>query len=73
MLLPLVGIPELIAEGLRPYRDLFCRAAGFEHVSRYVTGLLLSPNKTLQGVLSPNPRNFGTRINSKACYRLMLN
>jgi len=50
MLLPLVGIPELIAEGLRPYRDLFCRAAGFKHVSRYVTGLLLSPNKTLQGI-----------------------
>lgn len=50
MLLPLVGVPELIAEGLKPYRDLFCRAAGFEHVSRYVTGLLLSPNKTLQGI-----------------------
>ena len=32
------------------YRPLFCRAAGFEHVSRYVTGLILSPNKTLQGI-----------------------
>ena len=32
------------------YRPLFCRAAGFEHVSRYVTGLVLSPNKTLQGI-----------------------
>jgi hypothetical protein len=31
------------------YRDLFCREAGFDHVSRYVTGLILSPNKTLQG------------------------
>lgn len=50
MLLPLVGVPSLIKEGLEPYRDLFCRDAGFEHVSRYVTGLLLSPNKTLQGI-----------------------
>jgi hypothetical protein len=32
------------------YRPLFCRAAGFEPVSRYVTGLMLSPNKTLQGL-----------------------
>ncbi len=49
MLLPLVGVPCLIQEGLEPYRDLFCRKAGFEWVSRYVTGLLLSPHKTLQG------------------------
>src|SRR4029450_13350448 len=26
------------------------RDEGFEHVSRYVTGLILSPNKTLQGI-----------------------
>ena len=32
------------------YRDVFCRAEGFEHVSRYVTGLVMSPNKTLQGI-----------------------
>ena len=50
MLLPLVGVPALIRKGLEPYRDLFCREAGFEHVSRYVTGLLLSPNKTLPGI-----------------------
>jgi hypothetical protein len=50
MWLPLVGVPSLIKEGLEPYRDLFCRDAGFEHVSRYVTGLLLRPNKTLQGI-----------------------
>lgn len=50
MLLPFVGVPSLIQAGLEPYRELFCRQAGFEHVSRYVTGLLLSPNKTLQGI-----------------------
>jgi hypothetical protein len=32
------------------FRDLFCRKEGFAHVSRYVTGLILSPNKTLQGI-----------------------
>ena len=32
------------------YRNIFCREAGFEHVSRSVTGLILSPHKTLQGI-----------------------
>jgi DDE superfamily endonuclease len=49
-MLPLVGVPETSRKGLRPYRDLFRRAEGFEHVSRYVTGLIVSPNKTLQGI-----------------------
>jgi len=46
----MVGVPETIRKGLRPYRDLFRRAEGFEYVSRYVTGLIVSPNKTLQGI-----------------------
>ena len=49
-MMPLVGVPETIRCGMAPYRDVFCRAEGFEHISRYVTGLLLSPNKTLQGI-----------------------
>jgi hypothetical protein len=49
-MLPIIGIPETIARGMAEFRDLFCRAEGFEHVSRYVTGLILSPNKTLQGI-----------------------
>jgi hypothetical protein len=49
-MLPMVEVPETIRKGLRPYRDLFRRAEGFEHVSRYVTGLIVSPNKTLQGI-----------------------
>ena len=49
-MLPMVGVPATIRKGLRPYRDLFRRAEGFEHVSRYVTGLIVSPNKTLQGI-----------------------
>src|SRR5207342_374780 len=49
-MLPMVGVPETVRKGLRPYRDLFRRAEGFEYVSRYVTGLLVNPNKTLQGI-----------------------
>jgi hypothetical protein len=49
-MLPIVGVPETIRRGMAPYRDVFCREAGFEHISRYVTGLLLNPNKTLQGL-----------------------
>ena len=29
---------------------MFCRPEGFDHISRYVTGLILSPHKTLQGI-----------------------
>lgn len=49
-MLPMVGVPKSIQRGLLPYRTLFGRAEGFEHISRYVTGLILSPNKTLQGI-----------------------
>jgi hypothetical protein len=49
-MVPLVGVPETIRRGLAPYREVCCRAEGFDHISRYVTGLLLSPNKTLQGI-----------------------
>ena len=49
-MLPMVGVPETVRKGLRPYRELFRRAEGFEYVSRYVTGLLVNPNKTLQGI-----------------------
>ncbi len=49
-MLPFVGIPETIAQGMSAYREVFCREEGFEHVSRYLSGLLLSENKTLQGI-----------------------
>src|SRR5512135_2885684 len=47
---PLAGVPLLVAAWLKSYRDIFCREAGFAHVSRYLAGLLLSPNKTVQGI-----------------------
>lgn len=49
-MLPLAGVPLLVAAWLKSYRGIFCRDAGFEHVSRYLAGLLLSPNKTVQGI-----------------------
>ena len=49
-MLPICGVPATIEQGMVPYRDLFCRDEGFAHISRDVTGLILSPNKTLQGI-----------------------
>jgi hypothetical protein len=49
-MLPIIGVPETIRQGMAHYRPLFCREAGLEHVSRYLTGLILSPNQTLQGM-----------------------
>lgn len=62
-MLPLVAVPPTIAKQLAQYRQLFCRAAGFEQVSRYVTGLLLSANKTLQGIAAQwlCPEGIGSR------------
>ena len=49
-MLPITRVPETIATGMAKFRSVFCREEGFEHVSRYVTGLIVSPNKTLQGI-----------------------
>jgi len=46
---PITGVPETLARGMAGFRDLCCRAEGCEHVSRSVTGLILSPNQTRQG------------------------
>jgi hypothetical protein len=51
-MVPFVGVPETIRRGLAPYRDVFCRAEGFDQVRRYVTGLILSPHKTLLEIYS---------------------
>jgi hypothetical protein len=49
-MLPMVEVPQTIRQGLRPYRELFRREEGFAHVSRYVSGLIVRPNKTVQGI-----------------------
>jgi hypothetical protein len=49
-MLPITRVPETIAQGMAKCRPLFCREAGCAHVSRSVTGLVISPHKTLQGI-----------------------
>jgi len=51
-MLPLVGIPATISKFLKSYRQVFRKETGFQHISRYINGLLMSPNKTLQGIYS---------------------
>lgn len=51
-MLPLVGIPKTLKQGMKAYREVFPSKAGYEHVTRYISGLLLSENKTLQGIHS---------------------
>ena len=35
-MLPIIEVPESIRQGMDPYRSVFLRQEGFEHVSRYV-------------------------------------
>ena len=51
-MIPLVEVPKSIAEYLEQYKELFKRKKGFEIVSRFITGLILSPNKTLESIHS---------------------
>ena len=49
-MLPMVEVLETIRRGMAEYREVCCRDEGFEPVSRYVAGLVISPNKTVQGI-----------------------
>ena len=49
-MLPFVECRRLSRRAWLPYRDLFCRDEGFTHISRYITGRILSPNKTVQRI-----------------------
>ena len=65
---PIVTVPETIRTGLAPYREVFCRAEGFDHVGRYVTGLILSPNKTLQGIYDAQVWEDGAQPSRRAMH-----
>jgi hypothetical protein len=67
-MLPMVTVPETIRRGMAPYREVFCREAGFDHVGRYVTGLILSPNKTLQGIYDAQVWEGCTRPSRRAMH-----
>ena len=59
---------DTICTGMAQYREIFCRQAGFDHVSRYVTGLLLSPHKTLQGTYDRQVWGAGSRPSRRAMH-----
>ena len=65
---PLVGIAPTIHHFLLAYREVFCRDNGFEHVSRYVQGLLLSANKTLQGIYAQIVWPEGEQVSRRAMH-----
>ncbi len=48
-MLPLVGIPEFVQHYAPSFSSVFS-TAGFEQFQRYVSGLLLSENKTVDGI-----------------------
>lgn len=50
MLMPIVAVPETIGRAMGEYREVFLREEGFEHIKRYISGLILSPNKTMAGI-----------------------
>jgi hypothetical protein len=50
------------------YREVFCREEGFEHVSHYINGLLLSANKTLQGIYAQIVWPEGKQVSRRAMH-----
>ena len=67
-MIPILEIPQAILAGLQAYRKLFCANAGFEHIGRYLTGLIVSPNKTLQGIHDLQVWPEGRKISSRAMH-----
>lgn len=65
---PLVGIGATLQQFMVAYREVFCREAGFEHVSRYINGLLLSANKTLQGIYTQIVWSEGKQVSRRAMH-----
>ena len=67
-MVPIVAIPPSIESGLEAYRSVFVREAGFKHVSHYVSGLLLSENKTLQGIYAQRVFSDGKQVSRRAMH-----
>ena len=65
---PLVGIVPTLQCFLVAYREVFCGSEGFEQVSRYINGLLLSANKTLQGIYAQIVWPEGKQVSRRAMH-----
>jgi len=59
---------ELIPSSKKKYREVFCRDEGFDHVSRYVSGLVLCKNKTLQGIYAQQVWPEGEEVTRRAMH-----
>jgi hypothetical protein len=68
-MLPITCVPETLVKGMESFRKSFCRAEGFEPICRFITGLILSPNKTLQGIYgAPEGRRPSRRAMHEAVF-----
>ena len=67
-MLPLVGIPRTIAKFLKSYRQVFRKEAGFKHISRYINGLLICSNKTLQGIYNQLVWDGDNKVSRRAMH-----
>jgi hypothetical protein len=65
---PLVGLGATLTKTMAGYREVFCREAGFAHISRYINGLLLSTNKTLQGIYAQIVWAEGKQVSRRAMH-----
>ena len=65
-MLPIVDIPKIVKESMKSHRKIFCREEGFGDVQRYISGLLLSPNKTLQGIYGQLVCSEGKKASRRA-------
>jgi hypothetical protein len=68
-----VGIDYAAHDGMQNYRDVFCRGEGFDHVSRYVTDLII----TKFAVVMEKPKNYWAftkvvRLKRYGCKRLVI-
>src|SRR5215467_10857465 len=68
-MIPMAVVPPTIANGMKNYREVFCREAGFEQVSRYVSGLALPMKRqpwvrrsTRSSLLRDNPPLFAALV-----------
>jgi len=48
MIIPIVGIPPSIANGLEKYKELFPRSETFQHIQEYCTGMVVLDKPSIQ-------------------------
>ena len=67
-MIPLVGIATSVEKFLKSYRNVFFKDAGWKHINRYINGLLMSSNKTLQGIYHQIVWNEDQKVSRRAMH-----